>query len=96
MLLELLQVVRTHRHGLMQQLAFDAEFDKPAILAFLKANAIKAKIIPKDVHNKLRVERNNRTVKLFVRKIRQACKDQTLSWTISYATYLSNIACKSV
>jgi Reverse transcriptase (RNA-dependent DNA polymerase) len=91
MLLELLQVVWTHRHGLMQQLAFDAEFDKPAILAFLKANAIKAKIIPKDVHNKLRVERKNRTVKLFVRKIRQAYKDQTLSWTISYATFLSNI-----
>jgi hypothetical protein len=30
-------------------------------------------------------------VKLFVRKIRQAYKDQTLSWTISYPTFLSNM-----
>jgi hypothetical protein len=41
--------------------------------------------------HKLRVEQKNRTVKLFVRKIRQAKKDQTLSWTIPYATFLSNI-----
>jgi hypothetical protein len=33
----------------------------------------------------------NRTVELFVCKIRQAYKDQTLSWTILYATFLSNI-----
>jgi hypothetical protein len=69
MLLALLEVVWTHRHGQMQQLAFDVEFDKPAILAFLKANDRKAKILPTDVHEKLR---KTRRVKLFVRKIRQA------------------------
>jgi hypothetical protein len=35
MLLELLQVMWTHRHVLLQQLAFDAEFNRPSILAFL-------------------------------------------------------------
>jgi hypothetical protein len=71
-------------------LAFD-QFDKPEMLALLAGHGIKPKTVPPGRHNKLRAERKNRTLKLCLRKVRQAHGDKSVSWSLVYAGFLSNV-----
>jgi hypothetical protein len=90
-LLELLDIHWIHRHGHMEMLAFDQEFDKPEMLVLLAGHGINPKIVPLGRHNKLRVERKNITMKLCLRKVRQAHGDKSISWSLVYACFLSNV-----
>ena len=90
-LVEVVECVWNANHGYPQEMYLDSEFNKYTFLKFLKPHSIEPRVIPPGRHNKLRVERKNRTLKLFIRKLRSAYPNTSLRWSVKKSNFLANI-----
>ena len=90
-LIECVERLWTSNHGSPHAMYVDSEFNKGVFCAFLKENSIVARVVPPGRHNKLRVERKNKTLKLFIRKLRTAFPGRSLQWSAKRANFLANI-----
>eukprot|EP00172_Hildenbrandia_rubra_P003962 Plantae.Rhodophyta-Hildenbrandia_rubra.ctg715.p1 GENE.Plantae.Rhodophyta-Hildenbrandia_rubra.ctg715~~Plantae.Rhodophyta-Hildenbrandia_rubra.ctg715.p1 ORF type:complete len:136 (-),score=19.16 Plantae.Rhodophyta-Hildenbrandia_rubra.ctg715:285-635(-) len=90
-LAELADCMRANAHGAPNQICFDSEFNKSAFLEHLEAKGIDPNVAPPRRHNKLRVERKNRALKLLTRKLRSAHPDRPLRWSVKDANFLGSV-----
>ena len=90
-LIDVFDCIWSFNHGYPKELYIDSEFDKDIFHKFLSDNSIQPKIVPPRRHNKLRIERKNRTLKCFIRKLRSTYPQKTLRWSAKKASFLANV-----